>query len=76
MWEGRVAEQLKTSVEDPIKFFKCSSQYPMCAFNFCKPHVIPEEFVFKAQPSLDTELIEDYFAPKKMLKRNNQAPIF
>ena len=48
LFDGDIRHRLKMSYEDPAEFFTCKPEWPMCAFNFVKKHVIPEEFTFKA----------------------------
>jgi len=68
MFEGRINDQLKKSVSNPLDFFKCNQEWPMCAFNFTKHHVIPEDFAFKIENINDVEIFDDYFSPENMLK--------
>ncbi len=49
MYVGREKELIKEANEDPIKFFKCNSKWPVCRINFTRPHQIVEEFVFKVE---------------------------
>ena len=65
LFPGGAREKMQTSYSDPLNFFKCNAKWPMCAFNFVKKHVIPEQFTFKAEDYTSIEMIEDYFAEEK-----------
>ena len=45
----------------------------MCAFNFTKHHVIPEEFCFKIENLNDVQIIDNYFAPENMSKHSKNV---
>ena len=49
MFIGVERDLIKSSYEDPIKFFSCNPKWPLCRFNLMKQHVIPDEFVFKVE---------------------------
>ena len=66
MFPGRIIDQLEESVKDPINFFKCNQKWPMCSFNFAKPHMIPDQFVFKAENHNFQDFVEDYFSVERI----------
>ncbi len=74
MFDGRILDQMKMSVSKPLQFFKCDQAWPMCAFNFTKIHVIPEEFCFKVENLNDVQIFDDYFSIDNMSKHNNSRP--
>ena len=64
LFEGDIRDRMKNSYKDPVKQFKCNHNWPMCAFNFSKKHVIPETFTYKSG-DYDTILIyPNYFSPE------------
>jgi hypothetical protein len=62
LFEGDIRTRLKNSYEDPARFFCCKPDWPMCAFDFVKRHVIPEEFTFKAANFGEVVQYPDYFS--------------
>jgi len=45
----------------------------MCAFNFAKPHMIPDQFVFRAENPNDFEIQEDYFCMRKLAFKEKKS---
>jgi len=69
MFIGLDRELQKQALLDPISFFSCDPKWPLCRFNFTKPHVIPDEFVFKIENWVQAEIFEDDFSPNKFINR-------
>jgi len=38
MYVGREKELVKAANEDPYAFFTCNSKWPICRFNYTRPH--------------------------------------
>jgi hypothetical protein len=49
MFVGREKELLAKALTNPHDFFTCNPSWPMCRFNFTRPHSYVEEFVFKSE---------------------------
>ena len=64
LFEGDIRDRMKNSYRDPVTTFKCSPNWPMCAFNFSKKHVIPETFTFKSGDYDSIALFPNYFSPQ------------
>ena len=50
----------------------------MCAFNYAKKHVIPEEFTFKSEKYESIPIVMDYFSEEKlagMIELNDQQVV-
>ena len=62
MFHGDIRERLKQSYARPNEFFSCNPTWPLCAFNFAKKHVIPEEFSFKSQDYEKISILRNYFS--------------
>jgi len=62
LFRGRMVEQLRLAQTEPLDFFKCNSKWPMCAFFYLGRHVIPEQFSFKCEQSLDSLVNPNYFS--------------
>jgi len=56
MFVGRERELLAKAKENPVNFFTCNSNWPLCRFNFTRPHCIVEEFVFKIEHMSSVEI--------------------
>lgn len=63
LFEGDIRDRMKTSYRDPVATFKCDHDWPMCAFNFSKKHVIPETFTFKSGDYDEILIYPNYFSP-------------
>ena len=74
MFIGLANDLHKQAQQDPIAFFSCNPKWPLCRFNFTKPHVIPDEFVFKVEKWVEVEIFQDYFSPNKFLNRMQRKP--
>jgi hypothetical protein len=46
MFMGREKELKAKAVQNPEDFFSCNTNWPMCRFDFTRPHCVVEEFVF------------------------------
>ena len=64
LFEGDIRDRMKNSYRDPVMTFKCDSNWPMCAFNFAKKHVIPETFTFKSGDYDEILIYPNYFSPE------------
>lgn len=64
LFEGDIRDRMKNSYRDPVTTFKCDPNWPMCAFNFSKKHVIPETFTFKSGDYDEIALHPGYFSPQ------------
>lgn len=62
LFEGDTRDRMVNSYKDPVGHFKCDQNWPMCAFNFSKKHVIPETFTFKSGDYDDIEIYPNYFS--------------
>lgn len=62
MFQGDIRDRMKLSYANPLKLFKCDPQWPLCAFNYAKKHVIPEEFTFKSGNYNQIAIFPDYFS--------------
>ena len=72
LFPGGAGEKMKKSYSDPLNFFKCNEKWPMCAFNFVKKHVIPEQFTFKAEDYTGIEMFDDYFSCENQAKNSGR----
>ena len=72
LFPGGAGEKMKKSYSDPLNFFKCNEKWPMCAFNFAKKHVIPEQFTFKAEDYTGIEIFDEYFAESNQAKHSGR----
>ena len=66
LFEGDIRDRMKTSYKDPIKTFHCDTNWPMCAFNFSKKHVIPETFTYKSGDYDDILIFPSYFSQENL----------
>lgn len=71
MFIGSEKELLKEALTNPESFFTCNVKWPLCRFNFTKPHQMIDEFVFKTENYERLEIFQDYFDPNKFLTRMN-----
>lgn len=62
LFEGDIRERMTKSYADPVSTFKCKPEWPMCAFNFAKKHVIPETFTYKSSNYDEITILPDYFS--------------
>lgn len=62
LFEGDIRERMKNSYADPVSTFTCNPEWPMCAFNFAKKHVIPETFTYKSSNYDEITIMPDYFS--------------
>ena len=66
LFEGDIRTRLKESYAKPTEFFCCNPIWPMCAFNFAKKHVIPEEFTFKSENYENIPIIMDFYSEQRL----------
>lgn len=62
LFEGDIRDRMKNSYRDPATTFKCDQNWPMCAFNFSKKHVIPETFTYKSGDYDNILIYPNYFS--------------
>lgn len=56
MFVGREQEMIKNAKENPKEFFRCNPNWPLCRFNFIRPHLVVEEFVFRIESSTKIDI--------------------
>lgn len=56
---------------DPMAFFHCKPEWPVCLYDFTIKSMCPNYFVFAVQPPLHNFLMEDYYygSPKLILSQ-------
>lgn len=64
MFIGSETSNLEAALSNPHDFFTCDPKWPQCRFDFTKPHVIVEEFVFKSGTFDKMVIYQDYFSEK------------
>ena len=73
MFVGREKEMLEQANTRPQDFFICKKDWPICRFNYLRPHLITETFDFKSD-HLPT-IYQDYFSQDKMHLRTTPKRI-
>ena len=66
LFEGDIRDRMTNSYADPVSTFRCNQNWPMCAFNFAKKHVIPETFTFKSHDYDEIAILPNYFSEEEI----------
>jgi len=69
MFMGYERDNLRQAQENPEEFFMCDASWPQCRFDFTRPHVLVDDFVFKYEGYENLDIFQDYFNPNKMESR-------